>query len=90
MKLKCEIIIDEVAGQKIAIPLKQNKFNGNFMMVNSTGVYLLELLKNDISVEDILISIQKNFEVEDIKAVEKVVLGFIENLKKADLLDNGV
>ncbi len=86
MKLKCEIIIEEVAGQKLAVPVG-NGVSVSYFTVNSTGAYILELLKNEISFDEIITSIQNNFEVDDIPRVRSVVANYIEKLKKADVLE---
>lgn len=87
MKLKYDFIIDEVAGQKVAIPLGQAEgFTGGFLKLNNTGAYIMELLKNDITEQEIISEIQKNYEVDDVNEVKEWVTSFIESLKKADVL----
>lgn len=86
MKLKCEIVIEEVAGQKVAVPVG-NGACGSYFKVNSTGAHIIELLKNEISFDEIITSIQNNFEVDDIPRVRSVVANYIEKLKKADVLE---
>lgn len=86
MKLKYDFVINEIAGQKVAVAVGQNGTN-SILKINDTGAYILELLKNDISVQEIFSAIEKDFEVEDKQQMEKSVLSFIEKLKDADFLE---
>ena len=86
MKLKCEVVINEVAGKKVFIPLRENGDGNSVYTVNSTGAFILELLKNEITLEEVISSVSNNFEVEDIESAKAAVTSFLENLKKADLI----
>lgn len=86
MKLKCEVVINEVAGQKVFIPLRTDGDSNSVFKINSTGAYILELLKNEVTIEEILSSVKEHFEVEDFEAAKQGVTLFLENLKKADLI----
>ena len=86
MKLKCEVVINEVAGKKVFIPLRESSDGNSVFTVNSTGAFILELLKNEITLEEIISSVSNNFEVEDIESAKEAVASFLENLKKADLI----
>lgn len=87
MKLKYDFVIEEVAGQKVAMVVGENLDRGGFMQLNDTGVYILNLLKEDVTAEYIVANIQKDFEVEDIAEVSEWVNAFIRALKKADVLE---
>ena len=44
MKLKYDFVIEEVAGQKIAMVVGDDADKSGFMQLNDTGVYILNLL----------------------------------------------
>lgn len=86
MKLKYNFVIEDVVGQKIAVPIGAEDGIGGFLKLNDSGAYILNLLKNDVSAEEIISSIQKDFEVDDIAEIKEFVTSFLEELKKSDLL----
>lgn len=88
MKLKYNFIISEVAGQTVAVPVGCEKGEQNIIKTNETGAFILELLKNDISENDICAKIKENFKVEDVTVLENWVFEFIKKLKSADLIIN--
>lgn len=88
MKLKYDFVINNVAGQKVAIPIVENNKNyGSFIKLNDTGAYIMEKLKNDTTVEDIVEAIKTDFEVSADQNIEQMVNNFIEKLKEADVLE---
>ena len=87
MKLKYDFVIEEVAGQKVAMVVGDNLDMGGFMQLNDTGVYILNLLKEEVTAEYIVANIQKDFEVDDIDEVKQWVDAFIRALKEADVLE---
>ena len=86
MKLKYDFVIEEVAGQKVAMVVGEDLDKGGFMQLNDTGIYILNLLKEDVTAEYIVANIQKDFEVDDIDEVREWVDAFIRALKEADVL----
>ena len=87
MKLKYDFIIEDVAGQKVAMVVGENANKGGFIQLNDTGVYILNLLKEDVTPEYIVASIQKDFAIDDIAEVGEWVDAFICALKEADVLE---
>lgn len=87
MKLKYNFVIEDVVGQKIAVPIGRENCIGGFLKLNNSGAYILNLLKNDVSAEEIISSIQKDFEVDDITEAKQFVNSFLEELKNSDLLE---
>lgn len=87
MKLKYDFVIEEVAGQKVAMIVGENNDKGGFMQLNDTGVYILNLLKEDVTPEFIVANIKKDFEVQDINEVSEWVNAFIKALQEADVLE---
>jgi len=88
MKLKYNFVINNVAGQKVAMPIVENNENyRNFIKLNDTGAYIMEKLKNDTTVQDIVEAIKTDFEVSADQNIEQMVNNFIEKLKEADVLE---
>lgn len=88
MKLKYNFVINDVAGQKVAVAVdgKISELN-TLIKLNDTGVYILEMLKNDVTFEEIIGSIKEDFEIEPQHNIEKTVNDFINKLKEADVLE---
>lgn len=86
MKLKYTFVINEVAGQKVAVPIDCGYGEQSIIKTNDTGAYILELLKNDISLKEILEKIKLDFEIDSEQNLENWLEHFIEQLKKADVL----
>ena len=87
MKLKYDFVIEEVAGRKVAMIVGENTEKDGFLQLNDAGVYILNLLKTDVSKETIIASIQKDFEVDNINEVDQWVDSFIKSLQDADVLE---
>ena len=87
MKLKYDFVIEEVAGQKIAMVVGDDTDKSGFMQLNDTGVYILNLLKEDVTAEYIVANIQKDFDVDNINEVAEWVNAFIKALQEADVLE---
>lgn len=86
MKLKYTFAISDVAGQTVAIPVDSGYGEQSIIKTNDTGAYILNLLKQDITIDDIISQIKKDFETESEEALETTVNKFIDSLKAADLL----
>ena len=86
MKLKYTFVINEVAGQTVAVPIDAGAGEQSIIKTNKTGAYILEQLKTDISFDEIINKIKTDFEVEDEKELENWVNTFIEKLKSAGVL----
>ena len=87
MKLKYDFVIEEVAGQNVAMVVGDNTEKFGFLKLNATGAYILNLLKNETTKEAIVANIEKDFEVENIEEVKMWVDSFINLLKEADVLE---
>lgn len=88
MKLKYNFIISEIAGQTVAIPINTEGGEQCAIKTNKTGAFILELLKNETNLTEIIENIKQNFEIEDSTMLENWVSSFIEKLKKAEVLEN--
>ena len=86
MKLKYTFAVSDVAGQTVAIPVDSGYGEQSIIKTTDTGAYILNLLKQDITIDDIISQIKKDFETESEEALETTVNKFIDSLKAADLL----
>lgn len=88
MKLKYNFVINDVAGQKVAIAVGTDvAYYDRFIKLNETGAYIMEMLKNDVTADDIVAAIKNDFEVSPEQNIEKTVAEFIDKLKEADVLE---
>lgn len=86
MKLKYTFAISEVAGQTVAVPIDSGYGEQSIIKTNETGAYILNLLKEEITLSQIISKIKEDFETESEEALEATVNKFIDSLKAADLL----
>ncbi len=88
MKLKYNFVINEVAGQKIALPIDCGYGEQSVIKTNDTGAFILELLKNDITKAELIEKINAEFQVDSQEALENWVDSFLEKLEAAEVLSN--
>lgn len=88
MKLKYNFVINEVAGQKIALPIDCGYGEQSVIKTNDTGAFILELLKNDITKTELIEKINAEFQVDSQEALENWVDSFLEKLEAAEVLSN--
>lgn len=88
MKLKYEFVINQVADQMVAVAVGDGleQFNG-FIKMNDIGAEIFEILKNDVTVEEIAkIMLEKHPESNEAEALETVT-EFTNKLKEEGILD---
>ncbi len=87
MKLKFDFIINDIADQKVAVAVGEGleQFNG-FLKMNDTGASIFEKLKNDISREELIAAMQKEYPEETEDSVAECVDGFVAKLSEAGLI----
>ena len=86
MKLKYTFVINEVAGQTVAVPIDCADGEQSIIKTNSTGAYILDLLKTDTTINEILENIKQNYKIDSEESLKTMVEGFIEKLKTAYVL----
>ena len=87
MKIKDGFILRTVAGQNVVVPVGTGAVNFNGMVsFNESGAFLWSLLTNDTTKEQLVCSLLKEYEVEEIRA-EADVTAFLAKLREAKLLD---
>lgn len=87
MKLKYDFVINEVAGQIVAVSVGNSKgsFNG-YINLNKTGAFIFEQLKNDTTREEIIKKLSTEYPDASQNDVAESVDEIIDNLSKAELL----
>lgn len=88
MKLKYEFVVNQVADQMVAVPVGDGmeNFNG-FVKMNDIGAEIFEILKEDVTLEEIVeIMLKKHPEATKEEAIETVA-EFTEQLKKEGIVD---
>lgn len=87
MKLKFEFIVNEIADQKVAVAVGEGleQFNG-FLKMDNTGASIFEKLKNDISMDELVDAMSKEFPDEPAESVRECVSEFVGKLESAGLI----
>lgn len=85
MKLKYNFLIREVAGNKVAVAVgKDHTAFCGMINLNETAAFLFELLKTNITENDLVLRLMENYEVDE-KTANAAVTAFV-----AQLRDNGM
>ena len=87
MKLKYNFVTNEVADKIVAVAVGEDleKFGG-FIKMNDVGAYIFNMLKNDVTEDEIVASMLKDFEDATEQEVRETVKEFTDKLKEADVL----
>lgn len=88
MKLKYNFATSKVADKTVAVAVGNNlgKKNGIIKM-NETGAFIFNLLKNEVTKEEITAKMLEEYEGASKEEIEKAVEAFIKSLEKADVLE---
>lgn len=87
MKLKYNFVVREVANKTVAIPVgNQNEEYDCMITLNESGGFLFNLLKEDITKDQLVSAFLSEYDTTK-KQAEKTVVEFIEKLKQADILN---
>ncbi len=88
MKLKYNFVINEVAGNTVAVAVGTDAANFNgFIKMNETAAEIFTLLKNDISKEELINELQKIYPDESIEGLTESVDAFIAKLLQSGVLE---
>lgn len=87
MKLKYNFVINNVAGETVAVSVgdTDGRFNG-YIKLNETGAFIFKMLKNDTTREEIINALIKEYPDATPDAAAESVDELIEQLNKAELL----
>ncbi len=88
MKLKYNFVTNEVADKIVAVAVGGDleKFNG-FIKMNDTGAYIFNMLKSDVTEEEIVAAMKKDYEDAAEEEIRETVSEFVGKLKEADVLE---
>lgn len=88
MKLKYNFVTNEVADKIVAVAVgdDMNKFNG-FIKMNDIGAYIFNMLKDDVTVDEIVAAMQKDYSDATETEIRETVEGFIAELKKSEVIE---
>ncbi len=87
MKLKYNFVINQVAGETVAVSVGDNdgRFNG-YIKLNETGAFIFKMLKKDTTREDIINALLAEYPDATQEAAAESVDELVEQLRKAELL----
>lgn len=87
MKLKYDFVINKVAGETVAVSVGDNdgRFNG-YIKLNETGAFIFKALQKDVTREEIISGILKEYPDASEKDAAESVDSLIEKLSGAELL----
>ena len=78
MKLKYTFVTNEVADKIVAVAVGDDmeKFNG-FIKMNDVSAYIFNMLKEDVTIDDIVAAMQKDYSDATESEIRENVEGFI-------------
>lgn len=86
MKLKENIIVNEIAGQLVLLDILADEDDDKLIRTNETGAFLVSLLKEDISEEALIKAMTDEYDVDTATAAAHIH-AFVEGLKGLDFLE---
>lgn len=88
MKLKYDFVVNQVAGETVAVSVGNidGKFNG-YIKLNDTGAFIFKALKNDTTRDKIISDLKNEYPDTDETDIVDSVNDIIEKLEKAELLE---
>lgn len=71
MKLKYKFVTNEVAGKTVAVAVGEDLESfGGFIKLNETGAFIFNLLREEISKEEIVTAVLGEYDVSEEQAVK--------------------
>lgn len=88
MKLKYNFVTNKVADRIVAVAVGEdaNKFSG-FIKMNDTGAYIFNMLKNDVTEDEIVASVEREYDGADSEQIRNTVKAFIVKLRESDVIE---
>lgn len=87
MKLKCELVISNIADEIVAVPVGENASEYHLVLkLNEESRKIVELLKDDTTLGEIIAEIKKEYQIDDIQ-LREYITEFIDQLKENDLIE---
>lgn len=87
MKLKYNFVVNDVAGETVAVSVGNvaGAFNG-YIKLNKTGAFIFDMLKDDTTREEMIKKLLEKYPDASEKDATESVDELIEKLTKAELL----
>ena len=87
MKVQDEFVLREIAGDYVIIPTGKTvlKFNG-LITVNEVGAFLWKLLQKEVSLDDLVEGVLKEYDVDE-KTARADIQEFLDTLQKGGVLE---
>ena len=86
MKLKYNFLVKEIAGKKVAVAVgKDHTAFCGMINLNETAAFLFQLLKNDITENELVLRLTESYEV-DTNTAKRAVDSFVSNLRENGVL----
>ena len=70
----------------VAVGGDLEKFNG-FIKMNDTGAYIFNMLKSDVTEDEIVGAMKRDYEDAAEEKIRETVSEFVSKLKEADMLE---
>ena len=88
MKLKYNFVTNEVADKIVAVPVGEDLENfGGFIKMNDVGAYIFNMLKNDVTEDEIVAAMLKDYEDATEQEVRETVKEFTGKLKAENVIE---
>lgn len=87
MKLKYNFVTNEVADKIVAVAVGDDldKFNG-FIKMNEVGAYIFNMLKTDVTEDEIVAAMKKDFTDATEEEIRETVSEFVNKLKESEVI----
>lgn len=88
MKLKYNFVTNEVADKIVAVAVgdDMSEFNG-FIKMNDIGAFIFNLLKNDVTEDEIVEEMKKAWPDESETEIRETVVEFVGKLKESGVVE---
>ena len=88
MKLKYNFVVNEVAGNMVAVAVGDDvtKFNG-FIKMNRKGAEIFERLKTETTVDTVVEEMANLYPESDVNEIKQSVESLVAKLKTAEVLE---
>lgn len=85
LKLSDKFVLRDIKGVKLLVPIKKNNLSSLPMIINSTAYFLLENLKQQNDLNNIIILMKKKYNNINTKDIEYIEFYVQELIKKGIL-----
>ena len=86
MKLRYNFVVQQVADDYVAVAVGEDASNfGGLVRMNKTGAFLFELLKKDMTREELLAAMVEKYDADE-EILQRNLDAFLEKLKEKQVL----